>query len=59
MFYNGANVIKLFLSVFNGYLSQLECLSLANLSSLVYCLWARPRARAFPREEHLKGYSIG
>jgi hypothetical protein len=31
-------------------------LSLASLSSLVYCLWARPGA--YPRVEHLKGSSI-
>jgi hypothetical protein len=32
-------------------------LSLASLTSLVYCLWARPGA--YPREEYLKGSSIG
>jgi hypothetical protein len=30
---------------------------MARLSSLVYCLWARPGS--FPREEHLKGSLIG
>ncbi len=32
-------------------------LSLARLSSLAYCLWAKPGA--YPRVEHLKGSSIG
>ncbi len=38
-------------------LNKLERLSLASLSSLVYGLWARPRA--YPRVEHLKDSSIG
>ena len=37
--------------------NKLECLSLASLSSLVYCLWAR--SGAYPRVEHLKNSSIG
>jgi hypothetical protein len=32
-------------------------LSLASLSNLVYCLWARPGA--YPIVEHPKGSSIG
>jgi hypothetical protein len=32
-------------------------LLLASLSSLVYCLWARPGA--YSRVEHLKGVSLG
>jgi hypothetical protein len=37
--------------------NQQERLSLASLSSQVYCLWSRPGA--YPRAEHLKGSSIG
>jgi hypothetical protein len=33
------------------------CLSLASLSSLVYCLWVRPEA--YPRVEHPKSSSLG
>ncbi len=36
---------------------KLVRLSLPSLSSLVYCLWARPGA--YPWVEHLKGSSIG
>jgi hypothetical protein len=36
--------------------NKLECLLLASLSGLVYCLWARPGA--YPRVEHLKGVSL-
>ena len=35
---------------------KLECLSMARLSSLVYCLRERPGA--YPIVEHLKGSSI-
>ncbi len=36
--------------------NKLECLSLATISSLVYCLWVRPGAH--PRVEHLKCSSL-
>ncbi len=36
---------------------KLDRLFLVSLSSLVYCLWARPGA--YPRVDHLKGVSLG
>ncbi len=36
---------------------KLECLSLASLSSLVYCLWVS--LGAYLRVDHLKGSSLG
>ncbi len=36
---------------------SMESLSLANLSSLIQCLWVR--LRAYPRVYHLKGASVG
>ncbi len=38
------NVIKLFSPYFKNFRNKLERLSIASLSSLVYCLWARPGA---------------
>ncbi len=35
----GACIIKLITTVIYGYSNTLECLYLASLSSLVYCLW--------------------
>ncbi len=43
-----ANVIKLFTNIRNKF----KCLSPADLSSLVLCLWVMPGA--YPRVEHLK-----
>jgi len=40
-----------------NFRNKLECLSLASLSSLVYCLWDSPGF--YPKVEHLKGYSMG
>ncbi len=37
--------------------NKLECLYLASLSSLVYCLWVRQGA--YPRVEYLKVASLG
>jgi hypothetical protein len=39
-----------------NFRNKLECLSLASLSSLVRCLWARPGA--YSRGEHQKGVSL-
>jgi hypothetical protein len=39
------------------FCNKLVCLSLASLSSLVYCLWERPGA--YTRVEYLKGASLG
>ncbi len=38
-----------------AFLNKLECLSVASLSSLVWCLWVR--SGAYPKVEHLKGDS--
>jgi hypothetical protein len=35
---SGLNVIKRFTAVSNEFLNKVECLSLASISSLVYCL---------------------
>jgi len=49
----GRNVIKLFKAANSQmFVISQSVLSLASLSSLVYCLWARPGA--YPRLEHLK-----
>jgi hypothetical protein len=40
-----------------NFRNKLECLFLASLSSLTYCLYARPGA--YTRVEHLKGVSLG
>jgi hypothetical protein len=50
----GANVIKLFTAVSYDFLMSL---SLASVSSLVHCLWAKPGA--YLRVEHLEVSSIG
>ena len=50
-----ANVIKLFTAVIYGFRNKLECFSLASLSSLVYVCGPG----AYPREEHMKGASLG
>jgi hypothetical protein len=47
----GANVIKRFTDVSYELHNKLECLSLASVSRLAYCLWARPGA--YPRVDHL------
>ena len=49
-----ANVVKLITDTnYEFFCNKLECLLLASLSSLVYCLWARSRV------EHLRGVSLG
>ncbi len=53
----GVDVLKLFFSVIYEFRHKLECLSIASLYSLVYCLWARPGA--YPIVKHLNGSSIG
>ncbi len=52
----GANVMNFIWPYFTNFHYRLECLSLASLSSLVHCLWARPGA--YPTVEHLKGGSL-
>jgi hypothetical protein len=42
-----------YLQNLQNIVSDIERLSLASFSSLVYCLWIR--AGAYPRVEHLKG----
>ncbi len=52
----GIDPIKLFYTHnLQFFCNKLECLSLANLSSLVYC--SRVRPGAYPRVEQLKGAS--
>jgi hypothetical protein len=53
----GACVIRLIMAVITDFRNKLECLSLASLSSLVKSLWVR--LGAYPKVEHLKGYSLG
>ncbi len=36
------NIIKLILSLINQFSDKLECISLADLTSIVYFLWVRP-----------------
>jgi hypothetical protein len=38
-----------------GYLSKLECLTIANISNIM----SVGRAEAYPRASHLKGASLG
>jgi len=40
-----------------NFRNKIEHLSLASFSSLVKCLWVKPRA--YPRVEHLKVASLG
>ncbi len=54
---SGANVTKLFCLQFTDFRNKLECLSLASLSSLFYCLRVRPGA--YSRVDHLKGSLLG
>jgi hypothetical protein len=57
IYWTGVNVIKLFTAVSYEFsllsINKLECLSLPSLSSLVYCLLAKPGV--YPIVEHLKG----
>ncbi len=53
----GAYVIKLFSPYFMNFPNKLECLSLASLSSLLYCL--QVRKGAYPRVENLNDASLG
>ncbi len=48
----GTNVIKLILLVIMSIHNDLECVSLAALSSLFICVWIRPRT--YPIVDHLK-----
>jgi hypothetical protein len=52
----GANVMNFKQPYFTYFHDKLECLSLASLSSLVCCLWARPGA--YPTVSRLKGGTL-
>ncbi len=47
-----ANLAKLFMAVIYKFRKKLERLSLASLSSLVYCLWVKPEPT---RVKHISG----
>jgi hypothetical protein len=52
------NPVALFTPVrFMDFRNKLEYLSLASLSRIVYCLWARPGA--YSTVENMKGASLG
>jgi len=54
----GPNVINLFTSVSYNFLNKLECLSMASLSSLVYCLWVRSGAYLIQAAGRLRPYLL-
>ena len=53
----GACIIKLITAVIYDFRNKLECLSLASISSLGYCLLVM--LGAYLRVEHVKGASLG